>query len=116
MWSIQKQPQDLVPLQGWRDVFPSSLSWRSFTNRRVSHKAGVCTPVGGAAELRVDVRLIAATHRNLMVDVAGGRFREDLFYRVAVGVLQPPPLRQREDDLLLSCDVLLTALGPCSGR
>ena len=40
----------------------------------------------------------------------GGRFREGLFYRVAVGVLQLPPLRQREDDLLLLCDVLLTAL------
>lgn len=71
---------------------------------------GVCTPVGGI-EQRVDVRLIAATHRNLMVEVAEGRFREDLFYRVAVGVLHLPPLRQREGDLLLLCDALLAALG-----
>lgn len=71
---------------------------------------GVCTPVGGI-EQRVDVRLIAATHRNLMVEVAEGRFREDLFYRVAVGVLHLPPLRQREGDLLLLCDELLAALG-----
>lgn len=71
---------------------------------------GVCTPVGGI-EQRVDVRLITATHRNLMVEVAEGRFREDLFYRVAVGVLHLPPLRQREGDLLLLCGELLAALG-----
>src|SRR5690554_7031296 len=72
---------------------------------------GVFTPVGGVAEQRVDVRLIAATHRNLMVEVAEGRFREDLFYRVAVGVLHLPPLRQREGDLLLLSEALLDALG-----
>ncbi|WGK61494.1 sigma-54 dependent transcriptional regulator [Halopseudomonas sp. SMJS2] len=72
---------------------------------------GVCTPVGGAGEQRVDVRLIAATHRNLITDVAEGRFREDLFYRVAVGVLHLPPLRRREGDLLLLCDALLATLG-----
>ena len=71
---------------------------------------GVCTPVGASVEQRVDVRLIAATHRNLMVDVAEGRFREDLFYRVAVGVLHLPPLREREGDLLLLCEALLDAI------
>ncbi|NLY59510.1 MAG: sigma-54-dependent Fis family transcriptional regulator [Gammaproteobacteria bacterium] len=76
---------------------------------------GVCTPVGGIGEQRVDVRLIAATHCNLMTEVAEGRFREDLFYRVAVGVLHLPPLRQREGDLLLLCDALLAALGQQDG-
>lgn len=69
------------------------------------------TPVGGSAEKRVDVRLVAATHRNLMADVAAGCFREDLFYRVAVGVLHLPPLREREGDLLLLCEALLAVIG-----
>lgn len=68
------------------------------------------TPVGGAAEQRADVRLITATHRNLMKDVADGVFREDLFYRVAVGVLHLPPLREREGDLLLLTDAVLASL------
>ncbi|SFM86380.1 sigma-54 interaction domain-containing protein [Halopseudomonas yangmingensis] len=72
---------------------------------------GVCTPVGASVEQRVDVRLIAATHRNLMLDVAEGRFREDLFYRVAVGVLHLLPLREREGDLLLLCEALLDVIG-----
>lgn len=72
---------------------------------------GMCTPVGSSVEQQVDVRLIAATHRNLMQDVAEGRFREDLFYRVAVGVLHLPPLREREGDLLLLCEALLSAIG-----
>ncbi|MFK1291565.1 sigma-54 interaction domain-containing protein [Pseudomonas aeruginosa] len=71
---------------------------------------GTFTPVGGTQELKVDVRLITATHRNLMQEVAHGCFREDLFYRVAVGVLHLPPLREREGDLLLLADALLEVL------
>lgn len=68
------------------------------------------TPVGAIKEDTVDVRLITATNRNLMEAVAEGRFREDLFYRVAVGVLHLPPLRQRQGDLLLLTENLLTAM------
>jgi len=71
---------------------------------------GTFTPVGSSQELKVDVRLITATHRNLMQEVAHGRFREDLFYRVAVGVLHLPPLREREGDLLLLSEKLLAAI------
>ena len=70
-----------------------------------------CTPVGGTKEEAVDVRLITATHRNLMEAVSNGTFREDLFYRVAVGVLHLPPLREREGDLSLLGDTLLATLG-----
>lgn len=68
---------------------------------------GVITPVGSSQQVQVNVRLITATHRNLMQSVAERRFREDLFYRVAVGVLHLPPLREREGDLLLLADALL---------
>ena len=55
--------------------------------------------VGGSSPVPVDVRLIAATHRDLDKDVRSGRFREDLFYRLAVVSVQLPPLRARGDDL-----------------
>jgi len=71
---------------------------------------GTFTPVGSSQELKVDVRLITATHRNLMQEVAHGRFREDLFYRIAVGVLHLPPLREREGDLLLLSEKLLAGI------
>ncbi|NEV60378.1 sigma-54 interaction domain-containing protein [Thiorhodococcus minor] len=70
-------------------------------------QSGDFYPVGGATAKRVDVRVIAATNRNLMDEVTAGRFREDLFYRIAVGVLRLPPLRDRPTDILLLADFLL---------
>jgi transcriptional regulator with PAS, ATPase and Fis domain len=71
---------------------------------------GTFTPVGASQEQQVDVRLITATHRNLMQEVSQGHFREDLFYRIAVGVLHLPPLRERAGDLLVLAEALLTSI------
>ncbi len=56
--------------------------------------------LGGTAPVRVDVRVVAATHRDLRKAVAESRFREDLYYRVAVFPIQVPPLRQRPEDVV----------------
>jgi DNA-binding NtrC family response regulator len=55
--------------------------------------------VGGAADIRVDVRVISATNRNLQEEVRQGRFREDLFYRLNVLPIAIPPLRDRAEDI-----------------
>src|SRR5688500_10804497 len=57
--------------------------------------------VGGASDIRVDVRVIAATNRDLEEEVAKGRFRSDLFYRLNVLPISMPPLRSHPDDIPL---------------
>jgi len=63
--------------------------------------------VGGTKEIKADVRVIAATNRNLQQEVATRRFREDLFYRLSVFPLQLPPLRDRVDALPLFVEYFL---------
>ena len=65
------------------------------------------TRVGDTKTTLVDVRIIAATHRDLFLMVEEDKFREDLFYRLAVGVLNLPPLRERYDDIQPIVDELL---------
>jgi len=71
--------------------------------------------VGSSGEIRSDFRLIAATHRTLVEEVRQGRFREDLYFRIAVFKLEIPPLRDRKDDIPLLAERILADLSKKQG-
>ncbi|MCC6899438.1 MAG: sigma 54-interacting transcriptional regulator [Polyangiaceae bacterium] len=77
---------------------------------------GTFEPVGSDRPVKVDVRIIAATHVDLEQAVADGRFREDLYFRLAVFPLHLPPLRERMEDLGQIAHDILVAIARRSGR
>jgi two-component system, NtrC family, response regulator PilR len=72
-------------------------------------------PLGSTQEETVDVRIVSATHKDLAADVQGGRFRQDLYYRLNVIEILVPPLRERRDDLPQLCQALLARIAHESG-
>ncbi len=74
------------------------------------------TPVGATHPVRVDVRVIAATNKNLEEEIAKGNFREDLFYRLNVIPFYVPPLRERKEDIPLLVREMLHEFGRQYGR
>ncbi len=72
--------------------------------------------VGGNQTIRVDVRLVAATSRDLDAEVAAGRFRSDLYYRINILPIRLPPLRDRREDIPLLVDYFLKRLTPRLGK
>jgi transcriptional regulator with GAF, ATPase, and Fis domain len=72
-------------------------------------QTGEVTRVGDRHVRKVDARVVAATHRDIAAMVAGGKFREDLMYRLRVVELEVPPLRQRPDDIALLVEHFLAA-------
>jgi two-component system, NtrC family, nitrogen regulation response regulator NtrX len=74
------------------------------------------TPVGGTQPLRVDVRLIASTNKDLEEEIAKGNFREDLFYRLNVVPFFVPPLRERRQDIPPLVREFLSEFGRQYGR
>jgi two-component system response regulator PilR (NtrC family) len=73
-------------------------------------------PVGGGQETPVDVRVIAATNKNLLQLVQDGQFREDLYYRLSVIPVQVPPLRDRGDDIVLLANHFLKKFAVQMGK
>jgi DNA-binding NtrC family response regulator len=66
--------------------------------------------------ITVDVRVVAATHKRLDAEIAAGRFRDDLYYRLAVAVLEVPPLRGRGDDVVRMARMFLARLARRAGK
>ena len=77
---------------------------------------GTFTRVGGNQELRVDVRLIAATNRDIIEAIRQNQFREDLYHRLNVVQFRPPPLRERGQDVLLLADYFLRYFGAAMNK
>jgi len=73
-------------------------------------------PVGGTDEIAIDVRVIAATNRDLERQVAENTFREDLYYRLSVIPVTVPPLRERREDVALLVNHFLRKYGPAAGK
>jgi two-component system response regulator PilR (NtrC family) len=89
------------------------LSMQSKLLRAIQERA--VRPVGAVMELPVDVRILSASHKNLSAEVQGGRFRQDLFYRLNVIEITLPALRERLQDLPLICQQVLKRIAHESG-
>jgi two-component system nitrogen regulation response regulator NtrX len=76
----------------------------------------VVEPVGGSASVRVDVRVIAATNKDLPTEIRAGRFREDLYFRLNVIPIFVPPLRERGHDVILLAEHFVAELAREYGR
>ncbi|MBI5513375.1 MAG: sigma-54-dependent Fis family transcriptional regulator [Deltaproteobacteria bacterium] len=74
------------------------------------------SPVGDSRTVKCDLRVVAATNRDLEAEVVAGRFREDLFYRLNVVQVRLPPLRERSEDVELLAGFFLKAYTEASGR
>jgi transcriptional regulator with GAF, ATPase, and Fis domain len=72
--------------------------------------------VGGTGSIRTDVRIIAATNRNLEAAIAAGMFRSDLFYRLNVFPIEVPPLRERREDILLLVEYFIDRYARKAGK
>lgn len=76
---------------------------------------GTFTPVGATEQRKVDVRIVAATNRNLKEMVEQGTFREDLYYRLNVINIRVPPLRERKEDIPYLVEFFLTKIADTTG-
>lgn len=73
-------------------------------------------PVGGGTSIAMNVRIISATNKDLVEEIRSGRFREDLYFRLAVVPLYIPPLRERQDELIQMAEVFIEIISRKYGR
>lgn len=92
------------------DLISSTSKFLSFVQDRCFER------IGSNRTLRVDVRVIVASNRNVEAEVAAGRFREDLYYRLNVITFTLPPLRERAQDILPLADWMLKRMSIATGR
>src|SRR5690606_12882089 len=96
------------------EVADLPLSMQVKLLRAIQEKA--VRPVGGQQEVAVDVRILSATHMDLAAEVAAGRFRQDLYYRLNVIEQRVPPLRERREDIAVLAESMLQRLAEGSGQ
>jgi two-component system response regulator PilR (NtrC family) len=96
------------------EVADLPLSMQVKLLRAIQEKSVRC--VGGQQEVAVDVRILCATHKDLGTEVAAGRFRHDLYYRLNVIELRVPPLRERRDDIEMLASHILKRLAADTGQ
>ncbi|WP_005036272.1 sigma-54-dependent transcriptional regulator [Holophaga foetida] len=77
---------------------------------------GRVEPIGGGGAVGVDVRVIAATNKDLTEEIKAGRFREDLYFRLAVVPLRVPPLRERAEELIQLAEAFIARIGAIQGK
>ena len=94
---------------GDMNAITQAKALRAIENRQIER-------LGGSGSIAVDVRIISATHRDLRAEIAAGRFREDLYYRLRVVTIEVPPLREHKEDIALLAAAFLEQLGVRHGR
>ncbi|MDX9703676.1 MAG: sigma-54 dependent transcriptional regulator [Candidatus Auribacterota bacterium] len=87
------------------EISSTSLNFQAKLLRALQHKE--IRKVGATTTLKTDIRLIAASNKDLFQEVKHGRFRQDLFYRINIVTVNIPPLRARKDDIPILCDHFL---------
>ncbi len=99
--AIRKQTGKFVAADGGTIFLDEVADMSLRTQAKVLRvlQEGDVEPVGSATVIKVDVRVIAATNKDLAEEIRGGRFREDLYYRLNVIPIRTPPLRERRDDI-----------------
>jgi two-component system nitrogen regulation response regulator NtrX len=99
--AIRKQTGKFVAADGGTIFLDEVADMSLRTQAKVLRvlQEGDVEPVGSATIIKVDVRVIAATNKDLAEEIRGGRFREDLYYRLNVIPIRTPPLRERRDDI-----------------